>query len=155
MSTSWLWRTLQRFDPHIRRVRSNKAKPCTWTMNIQNLNVMKTNIATRHHFTPPQSTCTKTKTMGKYQYTMQSWFNTRIPYICHFFTRTHFKLWRFYTWKVLKFTTKLPKTVFFWFFWIFFYTQPKKFYTHGVHGVRDKYQVLNTPNLIKWHCKFF
>ena len=37
-----------------------------------------------------------------------------------FFTRTHFKSWQFYTRKVRKFIT-----VFFFFFWNFFYTQPK------------------------------
>ena len=57
-----------------------------------------------------------------------------------FFTRTHFKSWKFYTRKMRKFTTKLPKTVFFWFFWNFF-TLSQKFYTHGVRSVRDKYQV--------------
>ena len=58
----------------------------------------------------------------------------------NFFTRTHFKSWKFYTRKMRKFTTKLPKTVFFWFFWNFF-TLSQNFYTHGVRSVRDKYQV--------------
>ena len=61
-------------------------------------------------------------------------------YLSFFFTRTHFKSWKFYTRKMRKFTTKLPKTVFFWFFWNFF-TLSQKFYTHGVRSVRDKYQV--------------
>ena len=64
-----------------------------------------------------------------------------IPDICHFFyTHTHFKSWKFYTRKMRKFTTKLPKTVFFWFFWNFF-TLSQNFYRHGVRSVRDKYQV--------------
>ena len=68
-----------------------------------------------------------------------------------FFTRTHFKSWKFYTRKMRKFTTKLPKTVFFWFFWIFF-TLSQKFYTHGVRSVRDKYQVcvLIGNHWLKW-----
>ena len=61
-------------------------------------------------------------------------------YLSLFFTRTHFKSWKFYTRKMRKFTTKLPKTVFFWFFWNFF-TLSQNFYTHGVRSVRDKYQV--------------
>ena len=48
-----------------------------------------------------------------------------IPDICHFFTLTHFDSWKFYTRKVRKFTTYLPKTVIFSFFLEFFYTQPK------------------------------
>ena len=42
-----------------------------------------------------------------------------------------------------KFTTKLPKTIFFLFFWNFF-TLSQTFYTHGVRSVRDKYQVWPT-----------
>ena len=63
-----------------------------------------------------------------------------IPDICHFFTLTHFESWKFYTRKVRKFTTNLPKTVIFSFFWNFF-TLSQKIYTHGVPGVPDKYQV--------------
>ena len=32
-----------------------------------------------------------------------------IPDICHFFTLTHFESWKFYTQKVRKFTTNLPR----------------------------------------------
>ena len=32
-----------------------------------------------------------------------------IPEICHFFTHKHFESWKFYTRKVRKFTTKLPR----------------------------------------------
>ena len=34
---------------------------------------------------------------------------TAIPDICHFFTRTHLESWKFYTRKVRKFTTNLPR----------------------------------------------
>ena len=65
---------------------------------------------------------------------------TSIHDICHFFTLTHFESWKFYTRKVRKFTTYLPKRVIFSFFWNFF-TLSQNFYTHGVPGVPDKYQV--------------
>ena len=32
-----------------------------------------------------------------------------IPDICHFFTLAHFEFWKFYTRKVRKFTTNLPR----------------------------------------------
>ena len=52
-----------------------------------------------------------------------------IPDICHFFTLTHFESWKFYTRKVRKFTTYLPKTVIFSFFLEFFYTPPKNLHS--------------------------
>ena len=61
-----------------------------------------------------------------------------------FFTRTHFKSWKFYTRKVRKFTTKLPKTLFFWFFWIF-YTQPK--FLHARRS-RRSWQISRMPTCI-------
>ena len=39
-----------------------------------------------------------------------------------FFTLTHFESWKIYTRKVRKFTTNLPKTVIFCFFWIFLHS---------------------------------
>ena len=64
------------------------------------------------------------------------------PYLIFvsFFTRTHFESWKFYTRKVRKSPTNLPKTVIFSFF-LEFITLSQKFYTHGVTGVPDKYQV--------------
>ena len=75
-----------------------------------------------------------------------------------FFTLTHFESWKFYTWKLRKFTTYLPKTVIFALFWNIF-TLSQKFYTHGVPGVPDKYQVCSAEigresDNTSWKCLF-
>ena len=70
-------------------------------------------------------------------------WNSESMEVCHFFTLTHFESWKFYTRKVHKFTTYLPITVIFSFFWNLF-TLSQKFYTHGVP---DKYQVCSPPHL--------
>ena len=48
-----------------------------------------------------------------------------IPDICHLFTLTHFKSWKFYTRKVRKITTNLPKNSNFLVFLELVYNQPK------------------------------
>ena len=50
-----------------------------------------------------------------------------------FFTRTHFKSWKFYTRKVRKFTTKLPKTIFSCFFSGFFLHSTKFLHARRSH----------------------
>ena len=64
-----------------------------------------------------------------------------------FFTLTHFESWKFYTRKVRKFTTNGAQSsnslVF-----LEFFTLNQKFYTHGVLGVADKYQVCYSSKFI-------
>ena len=66
-----------------------------------------------------------------------------------FFTHTHFKSWKFYTRKVRKFTTKLPKAVFLWFFWNFFYTQPKHLHVRRSRRSRQKSGMLVDSRKVK------
>ena len=63
-----------------------------------------------------------------------------------FFTRTHFKSWKFYTWKVRKFSKKLPKTVFFWFFWNFLHSA--KIFTRTAFVTNFRYDPMVTRHFI-------
>ena len=79
-------------------------------------------------------------THGTWRYT---WEKIPTPYLIFviFFTLTHFESWKFYTRKVRKFTTNGAQSSNFFVFFLEFFTLSQKFYTHGVTGVTDKYQV--------------